>query len=71
MSASKNDGDTLRDEDDFREIDPSTKGATKPHRLRGTNLTRYLMYGKYCADYRGYGNDNAALGAMVESLGGN
>ena len=29
------------------------------------------MYGKYCADYRAYGNDNAALGAIVEILGGN
>ena len=29
------------------------------------------MYGKYCEDYRRYGNNNAALGAMVESLGGN
>ena len=29
------------------------------------------MYGKYFADYREYSNDNIALGAMVESLGGN
>ena len=28
------------------------------------------MYGKLCADYRGYVNGNAALGAMVNSLGG-
>ena len=55
-SASTNDEDTLRDEDDFREIDPSTKDATDPHRIFGTNLTWYSMYGKYCADYRGYGN---------------
>ena len=55
----------------MREIDPSTKDATKPHRLRGKILTWYLMYGKYCEDYRGYGDGNAALGEMVESLGGN
>ena len=54
--ARKNNEDTLRDEDDFREIDPSTKNATNPHRLCGTNLILYSMYGKYCADYRGYGN---------------
>ena len=36
-----------------------------------TDLTRYSMYGKFCADYRGYGNGNAALGAMVNSIGGN
>ena len=65
------DYDTVRDEDDFRKIDPTTKDAKKPHRLRGTNLTRYSMYGKFCADYRGYGNGNAELGAMVNSLGGN
>ena len=70
-SASTNDEDTLRDEDNFREIDPSTKDATKPHRLFGEDLTRYSIYGKYCADYRGYGNGNAELGAIVESLGGN
>ena len=70
-SSSKNDEDTLRDEDDFREIYPSTKDATNPHRLRGTHLTWYLMYANYCADYRGYGNVNAELGAMVEILGGN
>ena len=29
------------------------------------------MYGKFCADYRGYGNGNAALGEMVNSLGVN
>ena len=29
------------------------------------------MYGKYCAHYRGYGNGNTELGAMVEILGGN
>ena len=29
------------------------------------------MYGKFCADYRGYSNGNAALVAMVNSLGGN
>ena len=33
------DDDTVRDEDDFRKIDPTTKDAKKPHRLRGTNLT--------------------------------
>ena len=65
------DDDTVRDEDDFRKIDPTTKDAKKPHRLRGTNLTRYSMYGKFCAGYRVYGNGNAALGAMVNSLGGN
>ena len=58
-SSSKNDEYTLRDEDDFREIYPSTKDATNPHRLRGTHLTWYSMYAKYCADYRGYGNGNA------------
>ena len=63
--------DTVRDEDDFRKIDPTTKDAKNPHRLRGINLTRYSMYGKFCADYRGYGNVNDALGAMVNSLGGN
>ena len=63
--------DNVRDENDFRKIDPTTKYAKKPHRLRGTNLTRYSMYGKYCADYRGHGNGNAALGAMVNSIGGN
>ena len=29
------------------------------------------MYGKFCADYRGYGNVNAALGEMVNSIGEN
>ena len=29
------------------------------------------MYGKFCADYSRYGNGNTALGAMVNSLGGN
>ena len=29
------------------------------------------MYGKYCADYRGYGNVNSSLGAIFESIGGN
>ena len=29
------------------------------------------MYGKFCADYRGYGNGTAALVAMVNSLEGN
>ena len=47
------------------------KNATNPHRLCGKNLILYLMYGKYCADYRGYGNVNSALGAMFESIGGN
>ena len=56
------DDDTVRDEDDFRKIDPTTKDAKKPHRLRGKHLTRYSMYGKFCADYRGYGNVNVALG---------
>ena len=65
------DYDTVRDEDDFRKIDLTTKYAKKSHRLRGTNLTRYSIYGKFCADYRGYGNGNEALGAMVNSLGGN
>ena len=65
------DDDTVRGEDDFRKIDPDTKDANKPHRLRGTNLTRYSMYGKFCADYRGYGNGNAALREMGNSLGGN
>ena len=54
-----NDEDTLRYEDDFREIYPSTKYATKSHRLCGTNLNQYSMYGKYCTDCRGYGNVNA------------
>ena len=48
--ASTNDEDILMDEDYFREIDLITKDATKPHRLCGTNLTQYSMYGKYCAD---------------------
>ena len=65
------DDDTVRYEDDFRKIDPTTKYAKNPHRLRGTNLTRYSMYSKFCADYRGYGNGNAALGAMVNIIGGN
>ena len=65
------DDDTVRDEDDFWKIDPTAKDAKKPHRLRGKNLTRYSMYGKFCAGYRGYGNGNASLGAMVNSLGGN
>ena len=33
------DDDTVRDEDDFRKIDPTTKYAMKPHRLRGNFLT--------------------------------
>ena len=53
------------------EIEPNTKYETKPHRLCGTNLTQYSMYGKYCTNYRGYGNGNTELGAMVEILGGN
>ena len=57
------------DEDILREIYPSSKDAMKPHRLRGTNLTWYLIYGKYCAYYRGYGNVNVTLGAIVDSLG--
>ena len=51
-SASKNNEDTLKDEDDFREIEPSKKDATKPYRLCGKILTWYPMYGKYCAYYR-------------------
>ena len=70
-SKSTNDENNLRYEDDFSEIDPSTKDSTKPYILRGNILTRYSMYGKYCAVYRGYGDGNAALGEMVESLGGN
>ena len=65
------DDDTVRDEDDFRKFYLTTKDAKKPHRLCGTNLTRYSMYGKFYADYRGYGNGNAALGAIVNILGGN
>ena len=65
------DDDTVKDKDYFRKIDPTTKDAKKPHRLRGTNLTRYSMYGKFCADCRWYGNGNAAFGAMVNSLGWN
>ena len=65
------DDDTVRDEDDFRKIGPTTKYVKKPHRLRGTNLTRYSMYSKFCADYRGYSNGNEALGYMVNSLVGN
>ena len=65
------DYDTVRDEDDFRKIDPNTKDAKNPHKLCGTNLTRYSTYGKFCAGYRGYGNGNEALGATVNSLGGN
>ena len=65
------DDDTVRDEDDFRKIYPTTKDAKNPHRLCGTNLTRYSMYGKFCVDYRGYVNVNAALGAIGNSHGGN
>ena len=65
------DYDTVRYEDDFRKIDLTTKDAKNPHGLRGTNLTRYSMYGKFCADFRGYGNGNASLGTMVNCLGGN